>query len=405
MEKSQKPDVTAQAIDGNGKQVIAAAGLLCFVLGSVHAFSVFLAPLETIFSVSRANVSLIYSLSLISLTISVLLGPKFYSRLLPGSILLASGLVAAAGTLIAAFAPGLSVVLLGYGILFGAANGAGYGFGLQIAAKANAGREGMAMGIITACYAIGTIVAPFGFQWALSHGGFRLAMIGLGVALVAGGLLSALIIRNTAVRMDRPDAHENEAITRPGETALLWAAYGSGVFSGLMVIGHAAEIARSDQLASLVWMAPALIAGFNLLGSLLGGYLADVMSSRTLLRGLTVIASAVLTGLALITPGPIVLAGLAAIGFCYGATISIYPSIIAKRYGMTNGPRLYGRVFTAWGAAGLAAPWLAGFLFDIAGNYSTALLTAAALSLASAVIAHVVFGGEAPRHSTGTDGR
>ena len=83
MEKSQKPDVTAQAIDGNGKQVIAAAGLLCFVLGSVHAFSVFLTPLETMFSVSRANVSLIYSLSLISLTISVLLGPKFYSRLLP----------------------------------------------------------------------------------------------------------------------------------------------------------------------------------------------------------------------------------------------------------------------------------------------------------------------------------
>ena len=172
-----------------------------------------------------------------------------------------------------------------------------------------------------------------------------------------------------------------------------------------MVIGHAAEIVRSDRLESLVWLAPALIAGFNLLGSLLGGYLADTMSSRTLLRGLAIVAFAALTGLALTAPGPIVFAGLAAIGFCYGAIISIYPSIIAKRYGMTNGPRLYGRVFTAWGAAGLAAPWLAGFLYDVAGNYSTALLAAAALSLASAVIAHVVFQGEPPRHTTATDGQ
>jgi len=38
MDKSEKPDVIARSIDENGKQVIAAAGLLCFVLGSVHAF-------------------------------------------------------------------------------------------------------------------------------------------------------------------------------------------------------------------------------------------------------------------------------------------------------------------------------------------------------------------------------
>ena len=73
----------------NGRRVIAAAGLLCLVLGSVHAFSVFLVPLEAAYSASRAQISLIYSFALITLTISVLIGPKFFHRLPAGSILLA----------------------------------------------------------------------------------------------------------------------------------------------------------------------------------------------------------------------------------------------------------------------------------------------------------------------------
>ena len=158
-----------------------------------------------------------------------------------------------------------------------------------------------------------------------------------------------------------------------------------------MVIGHAAEIARSDQLAHLIWLAPTLIAGFSLAGSLLGGWLADAMSPKLLLTGLAVSASGILLALAVSEPGLPVLAGLGCIGFCYGAIISIYPSLIAKRYGMANSPRIYGRVFTAWGAAGLAGPWLAGALFDAAGNYSIALATAGVLSLVSVLAVQALF--------------
>lgn len=391
MVEAEPPGVNAPGDADNGRQVIAAVGLLCLVLGSVHAFSVFLVPLEEAFSISRASVSLIYSLALITLTVSVLLGPGFFHRLPASSILLASGMVGAAGTLIAAFAPGFLAVVVGYSALFGAANGVGYGFGLQLAAQANTGREGVAMGVVTACYATGAMLAPVGFQWALSHGGFQTAMLGLTVALITASACGALIVQRTHVRLDAPATHSAGDTIRSSEVALLWAGYGTGVFAGLMVIGHAAEIARSDQLVHLIWIAPILIAGFNLAGSLLGGYLADTMPPKLLLAGLAVLASGVLAALAVSGPGLHVLAGLACIGFCYGAIISIYPSIIAKRYGMANSPRIFGRVFTAWGAAGLAGPWLAGILFDATGNYSIALATAAGLSLASALAVHVLF--------------
>ena len=138
-----------------GTTVICAASILCFVLGSIHAFSIFLEPLEARFSASRSQVSLIYSLALIMLTLAVLLGHRLFSRISTTTLVLGICSMAAIGALIAAFAPSLVGVWTGYSVLFGAANGLGYAFGLQSAAMASPGREGLAMGIVTAAYALG----------------------------------------------------------------------------------------------------------------------------------------------------------------------------------------------------------------------------------------------------------
>jgi hypothetical protein len=57
-------------------------------------------------------------------------------------------LLAAAGAWVAGMAGSLPLIWIGYSLLFGVANGLGYGFGFQIAAQANKGREGKAMGMI-----------------------------------------------------------------------------------------------------------------------------------------------------------------------------------------------------------------------------------------------------------------
>ena len=55
--------------------------------------------------------------------------------------------------------------------------------------------------------------------------------------------------------------------------------------------------------------------------------------------------------------------------------------------GAVAGVRVYGRVFTAWGAAGLLAPWFAGTLFERSGGYTTALIVAGATALVSLLAA------------------
>ena len=70
-------------------------------------------------------------------------------------------------------------------------------------------------------------------------------------------------------------------------------------------------------------------------------------------------------------------------GFAYGALIAIYPFAITLQYGVDAGPAVYGRVFLAWGASGLAGPWLAGALYDAGGSYGLAAGIACLIALVS----------------------
>ena len=53
------------------------------------------------------------------------------------------------------------------------------------------------------------------------------------------------------------------------------------------------------------------------------------------------------------------------------------PVFVSRLYGADRFTAVYGRIFTAWGLAGIFAPWLAGKLFDTTGGYTAALVFSA----------------------------
>lgn len=378
----------------DGWLVLVAASLFSAVLGSVHAFSVFLQPLEAQFEVGRSATSLIYSGTLICLTVAVLFGHRIYARVSAAAFVFLTALMGGLGALVAGYAPNLLFVWLGYCMLFGFANGLGYGFGLQIAAQFNPGHEGFAMGLVTATYALGAVLSPVLFEWALDAGGFRRAMAGLACGVMVTGILSAMAMQaaHAGFLDDASDAKEPEAApVSSASITLLWVTYFGGVMAGLMIIGHAAGIAAEAEGARQTWLAPAILALCNLGGSLTGGSWADRYPARltfALLSSLTVLALLALAG----DPGfSFVLASLGVVGFAYGGTIAAHPAYIAKQYGRQNSAKVYGRVFTAWGTAGLAGPWLAGALYDSGGTYLSAFLIAACFGCVSVATTMVLF--------------
>ncbi len=369
--------------------VLLAGMMLSLVLGSLHAFSVFLESLEARFGAARSDVSLTYSLALACLTVGVLFGHLVYARIRPAFLLVLLCLVAAAGSTLAAGADSLAELWLGYSLLFGGANGLGYGFALQISAQANSKRKGLAMGLVTAAYALGAVIAPVPFEFLLQRSGFAAAMMGLAVVLVAIAPIAAGLLAKAGAELKVSQPAENKGA--PPQRMLIvkmWLGYGTAAAAGLMAIGHATGIARAGGLSDWqVLMAPIVIALLNMLGSLLGGRLADQAGVRLMLMVFPALSAAVLITLALFPDGIFVLLGLAAIGFTYGAVITVYPAAVATLFGADAAVRIYGRIFTAWGAAGLLAPWFAGYLYEAFGDYRIALAVAGGAGLTSLLTA------------------
>ena len=370
-----------------------AAITLTTVLGSIHAFSVFLVPFESLLQTGRAQISLIYSGALICLTISVLFGHRIYPKLSPPTLALFACLAAAAGIVIAGHSDSFWIVAFGYSVLFGAANGVGYGFALQISAQAMPERQGFAMGTVTAFYALGATIAPSIFSSMLTQGGreygIPTAMNVAGTIFVCAGILAWVLLRRSGVKFKSETAAES--VAQPNSNfvqVLLWFGFGSGSLAGLMVLGHATGIVQSAGGSSAMAVTGAMVIALgNMVGGLLAGVLADRIRISLLLIILPLLSSIALL-LALNDINAILLlCTLTIVGFSYGAIIAVYPVAVLAIFGSASSSRIYGRVFTSWGFVGLLGPWLAGYFYDTSGQYTLAILAALGSSLLSILVA------------------
>jgi OFA family oxalate/formate antiporter-like MFS transporter len=374
-----------------------AAITLTTVLGSIHAFSVFLMPFEILLQTGRAQISLIYSGALICLTISVLLGHRIYPRLAPSTLGLLACLVAAAGIVIAGHSDSFWMVAFGYSVLFGAANGVGYGFALQISAQAMPQRQGFAMGTVTAFYALGATLAPSIFSSGLAQGGhdhgISTAMNIAGVIFVCAGILAWVLLRQSGVSFKSETSAESAVVSQSNSVAqiLLWFGFGSGSLAGLMVLGHATGIVQSAGGSSAMAVAGAMVIAFgNMVGGLLAGVLADRVRIGLLLILLPLLSSIALMLALTDLSALLLLCTLTVVGFSYGAIIAVYPVAVLATFGSASSSRIYGRVFTSWGFVGLLGPWLAGYFYDSSGHYTLAILAALASSLLSILVAYIL---------------
>jgi len=373
-------------------QAFAAAIIMTTSVGTIHAFSVFVAPLEISLESGRDTVSLAYSLALVSLTLAVLIGPRLWRLASPASVALAALLLAAVGTALSTL-PSVTALYLGYGLLFGFANGTGYGFALVIASNALPERRGVAMGVVTAMYAVGASAATWLFRYSNTELGHTATLLVAAGVFALLGLVAAFLLWRSGLVIAWPErkpcgsAAVAGPITLPNMT-LLWLGFGAGSMAGLMALGHAAEVVRvHGGTEIIITIGVMVITATNALGGFATGWLADKRQVSRLLLGLPVLA---ILGLLVLSsgPGPIIaVAALSLVQISYGGVIALYPIAVNLLAGATMGPTLYGRIFTAWGVAGFAGPWLAGILYEASGHYETAFLVAAGVAIVSSLAA------------------
>jgi OFA family oxalate/formate antiporter-like MFS transporter len=374
-------------------QILIASMLVTFVLGSVHAFSVFLAPLEMLLGLARSQISLIYSFALVAITLSVTVGYRIYASLSAWWLIVITGAVAALGLLLAAAAVNWWMLFAGYSLAFGISNGIGYGFCLQLVGRAMPAGKGFAMGAVTAAYAVGSIAFAQIIAWRIAADSVAAAFVAIAVTLVVLVIVAVLMLRHAEASYGESTATARSSNDLKGDRLdrrrllQFWFAYLTSVFAGLMAIGHAAGIAQSRGAGVELATATAMTVGIgSALGGFIAGWLVDRWPLSRFLVALPLLSAVALLAISVTTNAHATLLLLGIVGFAYGSIIAIYPVAISNVF-LLQGPQAYGRVFIAWGFAGLVAPWSAGFIYDWHAGYEVALLIAALVALVSAISA------------------
>jgi MFS family permease len=367
-------------------RLVAAGVLANLAVGTLFAWSLVASRVVAGVGAPPGSGPAVFALALAVFTVVLLGVGRLLARVGPRRLLAAAAVAAAAGLGLTAAGEAPGTPWLGIGLLFGAANGLAYGVAVALAARVPAARRGTASGLVVGAYAAGPVVLGLVSPRVLPAVGWRTCLAVLAV-LVAGlvGLAAALAPGGPGV--EQRQGRLEDPVSRT-TVAALWVLFAGGAAPGLVVFATAAPLAAAAGLGpGAAGAAVSLLAVGNLAGRLGAGWWSDGVGRLPALATALAATAVAIAGLAVAAAPGVVLSGLLVVGLAYGALSALVPAATADRVGAGAFPAVYGRVFTAWGCAGLLAPLLGPGGTDGNGPQPGLLLLAVPLVLAAAALA------------------
>lgn len=388
--------------------IVTFAGLgINLALGVLYSWSVIAKTLskpvaESGWGWSAGQASLPYAIGVGVFAISMVFAGKAQDRFGPRIVATIGGALCGIGLIVASLgtAENALPIILGFGLLTGLGIGLGYAAATPAAVKwFPPSRKGFITGLVVAGFGLASVyIAPL-TTWLLGAQDVSGAFRTLGVAFLVVTVLLAQLLTNPPKGYVPAESHKrNDAkaaspgvdydwrdMVRTRQFALLWLMYAFSAFAGLMIIGHMAKIAAA-QLPDidLGFLLVAVLAIGNAAGRVVAGVTADRIGGVRTMFVVFVVQAAMMAVLAFSSTAAALVPVAAAVGFCYGANLSLFPSTTAGYFGTTHLGVNYGLVFTAWGVGGVFGSMTAGTIVDSTGAYSVAYAIAAVLCLAAA---------------------
>jgi OFA family oxalate/formate antiporter-like MFS transporter len=369
-------------------------------LGTLYAWSVFVAPLEHEFGWSRAQTSTVFTFAAVMFAASLLIGGRLQDRFGPFWISISGSILITLSFFLFSYTSSLYFLYFFYGVLGGVGNGFGYGTVVPVMAKWFPDKMGLAIGLALAGYGAGSaIFGTIANLVLFPHFGWRTSCVILSGIFFVMTMTGAFLMKNPPVVQPKENKEANDFPQQlirnrhqftPGEVVrtpafyLLWLGFGLGSTAGLMVISQLIPFARNQGISSATIATMGLVVGAfgNVSGRVLSGWLSDLMGRLNTLRVVLAISSVAMPMLYWVG------AHLAAlyvliyfVYFCYGAQASVVPSTVSDFWGTKYAGSNYGAIFTAWGFAGILGPTIGGVLFDKYRNYGVAFYTATGLAI------------------------
>ena len=368
---------------------LTAATILNLPFGTIYAFSVFLKPMEALLAISRTQMSVVFGLATITLTLGMNLAPHLYRRLPPVLIVLGAGIGSAAGLAITAGAQGYASLLVGYGLMFGIGGGICFIVMQQAVNQAAETTSGLVNGYLVALYPLGAMLGAPIFGWAIEAYGLRVTLAGLATTVITTATIAAAMLYAGGIRLHDPHADTpSAASSERGVFLRLFSVFFLAAAAGLTVLSQAAGIVQAyGGKSALALGATTFITGAIAAARTGGGALVDRFAVPQVACGAHLWS---LTGalLLIVWPGPLVsVAGLAMIGMGYGFVSGLTAGAISRYWHRNHFGQIASRMYIAWCVAAISLPVLAGWLFDRTQGYAGVMVIAALVNVVGVMVA------------------
>jgi len=367
-------------------------------LGTLYAWSVFVAPLEKEFKWTRAETSNVFTIAVVVFALTFVLAGRLQDKYGPFWVSLTGGVLVSLGFFLCAFTHSLNYLYVCFGVIGGLGNGFGYSTPIPVMAKWFPDKRGLAVGLAVGGYGGGSaIFGPLANLKLIPAYGVHTTFMILGGIFLVMTVFGAFLLHNPPVGYKpagwAPAPTAKVAATTyefsPGEVLrtptfyFMWVAYALGTSAGLMVISQLVPFAKSVHISSAALATMGLVVGAigNASGRILSGWMSDALGRLNTLRLMIAISMVAMPILYLVgsSVGPLYVM-VFIVYWCYGTQLSVNGSTAADFWGTRNAGINYGMLFTAWGVAGIIGPRIAGVLFDKYKNYQMAFYTAAVLA-------------------------
>jgi OFA family oxalate/formate antiporter-like MFS transporter len=367
-------------------------------LGTLYAWSVFVAPLEKQFGWKRADTSMVFTIAAAMVALGFVVAGRIQDKIGPFYCSLAGCVLVSLAYFLSSYTTSLTYLFICFGVIGGLGNGFGYATPIPVMAKWFPDKRGLAVGLAVGGYGAGSaIFGPLAQLKLIPAYGVGATFRTLSVIFFVMTFIGALLLKNPPAgykpaRWNPAAASKSAATTHefsPSETLrtptfyLMWVAYALGCSAGLMVISQLVPFAKSVGVGAAALSTMGLIVGAsgNASGRILSGWMSDKLGRINVLRAMIAI-SMVAMPLLYAAGGHVVMLYLVVfvVYWCYGTQLSVNGSATADFWGTKNAGMNYGMLFTAWGVAGIIGPRIGGVLYDKYHNYQAAFYTAAVLA-------------------------
>jgi len=368
-------------------------------LGTLYAWSIFVAPLEKEFGWKRAETSTVFGIAVVVFALSFIVAGRLQDKFGPFRISLIGGILVSVGFFLCSYTHSLTWLYVCFGVIGGLGNGFGYATPIPVMAKWFPDKRGLAVGLAVGGYGAGSaIFGPLANLKLIPAYGVHTTFQILGVIFLVMTVFGSFLLKNPpagyrpAGWTPAPAAKAAAStydftpaeVLRTSAFYFMWVAYALGTLAGLMVISQLVPFAKSMKIPGEALQTLTIFVGAvgNASGRILSGWMSDALGRLNVLRlmiGISIVAMPVLY----LVGGNVALlyAAVFVVYWCYGTQLSVNGAAASDFWGTKNAGINYGMLFTAWGVAGFFGSKIGGQMYDKYHNYQMAFYTAGVLAL------------------------